>query len=192
MTVAGKVFAAVAHARLQQPVHHALGQRGHHARVAVEAAVANHGAFAVVQIQHRREAEVHAAGAQLAAQHITGRRGRIHGVHGTAAFAALFTLAVIHPHLAQGTHGGNVGETIGFEPLHAPAFVVHANQQVFLDRLDVRAQLHQLRAVFPVAGEQNNAAHQRVGQARAVGIGQRFASDVNDERGMQCGHGWAS
>ncbi|OMP13310.1 hypothetical protein COLO4_01901 [Corchorus olitorius] len=185
--VAGKVFAAVAHAGLQQAVHEAAGQRRHHARVAVEAAVADDAAGTVVKVQHRGEAEIHAAGAQFGAQHVAGRRGGVHGSQGAAAFALLAALAVVHPHLAEGAHGRQMRESVGTKTLHAPALVVHADQQVGFDALDIGAQLHQLLAAFPVAGEEDDAADQRMRQAPAVRVGERLAGDVDDQ-GCVLGH----
>jgi hypothetical protein len=92
------MLAAVGHAGLQQAVHQALGQQRHHARVAVEGAVADHARRA-----HGRDRapgvklKVHAAGAQLAAQHEAA------GV--AALVAAIAPLpagpACRHPQLAQ-------------------------------------------------------------------------------------------
>ena len=54
----GKVLAHRAHARLVQAQHQGMTQLGHRVRVAVEGAVADHCAVAVVQVEHRREAEI--------------------------------------------------------------------------------------------------------------------------------------
>jgi hypothetical protein len=107
-----------------------------------------------------------------AAQHVARRRGRVGGAQRAAAGHGLGALAVIHPHLAQRAHGRQVGEAIGAKTLHAAAFVVHADQQVIAHGLDAAGELQQLCAVFPVAGEQDHAAGQRVGQAAAVGGGE--------------------
>ena len=58
------------------------------ARIAVEGAVADHAAAAVVEVEHRREAEVDAAGAQLGAEHVAGRARRLERAHGAGAGAA--------------------------------------------------------------------------------------------------------
>ena len=60
-----KVFATIAHACSQQTLHQAFGQQAHMSWVAVEGAVTNDAAFAVVQIEHRRKAEIHTASAQF-------------------------------------------------------------------------------------------------------------------------------
>ncbi|MNV99694.1 hypothetical protein D3C71_1950910 [compost metagenome] len=75
-------------------------------------------------------------------------------------------------------------ETIGAKTLHAAAFVVHADQQIVAHGLDAAGELQQLCAVFPVAGEQDDTAGQRVGQAAAVIDAEGGASDVKDEGGL--------
>ena len=177
--VARKMFAAAAHAALQQAMGQALGQQADHARVTRKSAVANHAAGAVVQVQHRRKAEVHAAGPQLRAQHIAAGARRAHRIQRTGLAPCL---GCGQPHVAQGAHGRHVGKTIGFEALHAPAFVVHTNQQIWAQAFDAFAQGAELRAAFPVAAKQNQAAHQRVAQAFAVYRRQALACNINDQR----------
>ncbi len=177
VAVSREMLAAVGHARQQQSVHQALGEHGHHARIAVERPVADHAAFAEVEVEHRREAVVHAAGAQLGGQHETGGRGGIGGGQGVA-----------HPQFAEGAHRRQVREAIGAEALHAAAFVVHADQEVGPLGLDVGAQRGELLAVFPVAGEEDQTAHERVRQAAAIVGVQCGAGDVEHHGGM-FGHG---
>ena len=99
--VAGEVLAAVVHARLQQALHQAAREHRDDARIAVEGAVADHAAAAVVEVEHRREAEVDAAGAQLGGEHVAGRARRLERAHRAGAAAAA---AVVHPHLAEHAH----------------------------------------------------------------------------------------
>ena len=198
-TVAREMFAAVAHAGLQQAVHQAFGQQGDDARVAAQGAVTNHtglrragppqakrapsggshrlrwrgGIILVVQVQHWGEAEVHPAAAQFGRQHITAGGGGIGS-----------TQLVFDPQVAQRAHGRQVRETVGFAALHAPAFMVNADQQVAAQAFDGRAQRAELGPVLPVAGKQNNAADQRIFQALAVGFGQLGTGDVDDEGGV--------
>ena len=173
VAVCGKVLAAVGHAGAQQAVHQALGQQGHHPWVAVEGAVADDGALAMVQVQHRGEAQVHAAGAQLAAQHIAAGGGGVGGTH-----------RVLHPQLAQRAHRRQVGEAVGAKALHAAAFMVHRNQQVGADRLGLGGHGGELMAVVPVAAEQDQAAGQRMLQAAAVVGGEFGAGHVQDDGRM--------
>ena len=96
-------------------------------------------------------------------------------------------LGLSHPHLAQGAHGRQVGKTVGLEALHRTALMVHADQQVGADLFDVAAQGHELRAILPVAGKQNQPAHQRVLESLAVNPGQSQAGNIDDEGGVE-GH----
>jgi hypothetical protein len=84
--------------------------------------------------------------------------------------AAWWPHGVAHPQFAQRAHRRQVREAVGAKALHAAAFVVDANQQVGPDRLDLGVERGHLRAVLPVAGEMDHAAHQRIGQAPAVGV----------------------
>jgi hypothetical protein len=65
-----------------------------------------------------------------------------------------------------------MGETIGFEALHAAAFVVNADEQVFAHLFDINTQTAELRTVLPIARKQNDAANQRMLEALAVLLGQ--------------------
>ncbi|MDT4845486.1 hypothetical protein FQZ97_794760 [compost metagenome] len=179
----GKVFAAVAHATLLQAQHQGLGQQGHHARIARKGAVTNDRALAVIQIQHRREAQVHTAGAQLGTQHIARRSRRVAGPQ-CRSTVQLALAPGLPPQRAEGRHGRQLGETVGAKALHATAFVVHGDQQVVPHGLDLAAQPRQLGAVLPVAGEQDHAAHQGMCQASALSGGQAVAGDVDDQGGV--------
>ena len=77
-----------------------------------------------------------------------------------------------------------MGESVGAEALDAAAFVVDTDQQIGPHLLDLLAEFGELFAVFPVAGKQNHAPHQGVGQAALVGLGQAGAGHIDDERGV--------
>ena len=173
MPMSGKVLAAMRHAGLQQAVHQALGEQRDDAGIAVERAVADHAAGTEIEIEHRREAEVDAAGAQLGGQHEAAGGGGIGGAQ-----------RVAHPLLAEHAHRRQVGEPIGAKALHAAAFVVDADQHVRADRLDLGGEFGELVAVLPVAPEQNQPAGQRMPQAATVGGVQRQAVDVEHDRGV--------
>jgi len=179
------MLAAIGHATLQQAVHQAFCQQAHHTRVTTKGAVANDTALAIVQVQHRGEAQVHTAGPQLGSQHVTTGCGRIRGVQRARV---LFRAGRGHPHLSQRPHRRQVGKAIGLESLHAPAFVVDTNQQIGAHFLDVPAQGRELRAVLPIARKQNQAADQRVLEALAVNLGQARAGDIDDQGSVK-GHG---
>ena len=180
--VAREVLAAVGHAGLQQALHQAARQRRGHPRVAVEGAVADDAAAAVVQVEHRREAQVDAAGAQLGRQHPAGGAGHVAGGQRAVAFALG---RVVHPALAEGAHRRQVGEAVAAEALHPAALVVDADHDVGPDRLDLGHQPGQLRAVLPVAAEQDQAAGERMRQAAAVVVVQRQAGDIEHDRRMR-------
>jgi len=54
-----------------------LGQHRDHVRVASESPIADDAAAAVVQVEHRRKAQIDPAGPQLGRQHMAGGGGRI-------------------------------------------------------------------------------------------------------------------
>ena len=134
--MARKVFAAIGHTALQQAVHQAFRQQADHARVAAEGTVADHAAGAKIQVQHRGEAQINTASAQLGAQHVAAGGGRVTGAHGAAALPAL---AVLQPHLTQRPHRRQMGEAIRLKALHPAALVVDADQQVSAQLLDAAA-----------------------------------------------------
>jgi hypothetical protein len=105
-----------------------------------------------------------------AGQHEAGRGGRLGGAH-----------RVLHPQLAVVAHRRQVGEAVGAQALHPAALVVDADQQVLADGLDLGDQRGELGPVLPVAGEQDQPAGQRMGQAAAVVGAQRGAGDVEDD-----------
>ena len=177
--VAGKVLAAVVHSGLQQAVHDAARQHRDDARIAVEGAVADHAAAAVVEVEHRREAQVDAAGAQLGGEHVAGRPRRFERAHGAGAGTAV---AVVHPHLAEDAHRRQRREAVAAEALDAAALVVDADEQVGADRLHLGDQLGQLEAVAPVAREQDDPAGERMGETAAIVGVEGEAGDVEDDR----------
>ncbi len=75
-------------------------------------------------------------------------------------------------------------KAVGAKALHAPAFVIDADQQVGAHFFDLPAQLGELGAVLPVAAKQNHAAHQRMREALALGFVQPGAGDVDDQGGV--------
>ena len=153
---------------------HAAGQHGNHTRVRVEGTVADDGGTPPVQIQHRREGEVHPGGTQLLA-HATAHLG------GLAAGRQHIRV----PALAQGTHGGDGREALA-EALHTAALVVHGHQQRRrADGMDLVGQRAQLLGRLVVAGKEDDAAHQRVAQTLALGLGQAQAGHIDDD-GARC------
>ena len=92
-----EMLAAVGDPSTQQAVHQALGQQRDDTRIGMKSAVADHAAFAPVEVEHGRETEVDAARPQLRAEHVACCRRRIGRGHRTGALPAA---AVAHPHLA--------------------------------------------------------------------------------------------
>ena len=170
VAVGREVLAAVGHAGAHQAEHQALGEHRHHPRIAVEGAVADHLAALVVEVDHRRVAQIDAAGAKLGAEHIAGRQARVDGAH-----------RVLHPQLAELSHRREVGETVGAKALHPAALVVDGDQQIGPQRLHLGSHLGQLAPVLPVAGEEDQPAGERVLDAAAIVVVQAEAGDVEDD-----------
>jgi len=187
IAVARKVLAAVAHARLQQAVHERLSQHADHARIGAQGAVADHGAAAVVEVQHRGEAQIDAAGTQFGRQHVAASGG---GAAGGERGGAGWLRRLTQPHLPQRAHGRQVRKAVAAKALHAAAFVIDADQQVGAYFFDLPAQLGELGAALPVAAKQNHTAHQRVCEALALGFVEPGAGDVDDQGGVL--HGFCS
>ena len=115
--VAGEMLAHRRHAALLQAQHQTVRQIGNGLRLAVKSTVADHAAGAVIDIQHRREAEIHAVGAQFGGKHVAGLLRQRLGARG-----------VIIPDHAQLAHRRQAGEAFP-EALHPAAFVIHRDQQ---------------------------------------------------------------
>ena len=144
----------------------------------------------MVEVEHRGKTHVDPAGAQLGPQHIATGGGRIASGQGAAAGRASVGL---HPHLPECAHRWQVGHAIGLKALDPTALMVHQNEQITADRLDLAAQLGELRTVLPVAGKQNHAAGQRMAQAATVRGAELQAGQVDDEGAVGHevdGHGW--
>ena len=140
-------------------------------RIVVERAVADHRARAEIEVEHRREAEVHAVRAQFArdrpAQQVRfGRGKRDVGV----------------PPLAQRAHRRNRRESVA-EPLHAAALVIDADEQVRrAQRANLRRKRGELRGVGVVALEQDDATDQRMREAAAIVVRELQSLDADDDR----------
>ena len=70
----------------------------------------------------------------------------------------------------------------GTETLHPPALMVHRDEQAGTPQgVDFRTQRGELRAVTIVAGEQDDAPHQRMAQTLPVERRQCMAGDVDHQ-----------
>jgi hypothetical protein len=133
--------------------------------------VADHRARAVIEIEHRREAEVDAVRAQLHADGapVLERRGLRGG-------------GIRIPLLAERAHRRNRAEARA-KPLHAPALVVDRDQQRRIaQRVDVARERRERVRRRVVAREQDRAADERMAQSLAVRGAERRAFDPDDER----------
>jgi len=141
--------------------------------VAMECAVADDAAGAVIEIEHRRKREVHAMGAQLA------RDGRSDptGLGGGGGDVAV-------PRLAQRAHRRNRRKPFA-EALHASALVVHTDQEPrFAQRANRRRQRAELRRRREIAREQDDAAGRWMREARAIG-GREFQAFDAEHHGAE-------
>src|SRR5678815_5590394 len=107
----GKMLRHRGYATLRQPLHQARPQRADRGGVEMQRAIADHRAAAIVEVEHRREAEIEAVRAELGGDDVADRRGGL---------APLLPVAV--PELAQMAHRRDEGEAF-LEALHPPALV---------------------------------------------------------------------
>jgi len=144
---------------------------GDRSRFAVEGAVANHRAGAVVEVEHRGEAEIHAAGAQLRRKYPTGlvRQG-------------LGAVRMFVPDMPQLAHRRQAGEAVA-ESLHPTAFMVHGNQQMRVAQgMNLGGQPGKLRLRGVIPAEQDHPADQWVLQSFPVLVSQFGAENIEHYR----------
>ena len=154
---------------LRKTAHETCAERAHGGRIEVQRTVADHRAAAVIQVQHRREAEIDAMRAELRRDDVAdGGRGLARHV------------AVAVPELAERAHRRDGSEALA-EALHATTLVVDAYRQRRLAlALDIGGQLRQLLRVLVVAREENHGARRRMANALAVLVGEHRAEYVDD------------
>ena len=102
-------------------------------RIDVEGTIADHRTRTVIEIEHRREAEIDAVCAQLARNGRTDIESRCARRH-----------RILVPSSPQRSHRRQRREFIAAKALHAPAFVIDADEQFrpqCVDRAGQRAQL---------------------------------------------------
>ena len=130
------------HAALREAAHEAGAEPADRNRIKMQRAIADDAAAAVVEIEHRREAEVDAVRAELGRDDVADGRGRL-----------ARRLAVAVPELAELPHRRNRRETFA-KALHSPALVVDADRQRRLAQaLQVLAQGEQLLRILIVPGK---------------------------------------
>ena len=170
VAMAGKMLGDGRHAALRESLHQASAQRADGGGIEVQRAIADHRAAAIVEIEHRREAEVDAVGAELGRDDVADRAGGLFG-----------EITVAIPQSSERAHRRNGGEALA-KALHAPALVIDAHRQRRLAQpLDVRGERGELFRVFVVASEENHRPRCRVANALPVLVGQHRAEDVNHQ-----------
>ena len=157
--VAGKVLADGGAARGCEATHERGREIGDHDRIGMERAIADHRARRIVEVEHRREAEVDAVRAQLAGDRRAMRE------RGVARRRRLELEA-----LAERAHGRDRGELAGAKALDAAAFVVDRDEEHRPQRADFRRERAQLRRRFEVAREQDDATDAWIGEACAIAV----------------------
>src|SRR3982074_1478056 len=105
------------HAGIGKTLDGARAERADRGRIEMQRAIADHAARAVIEIEHRREAEIDAVRRELGPDHV-GRRAR--------RVPPLLTVAVPEP--PELAHRWNRAEALA-KALHAAAFVVDADRQ---------------------------------------------------------------
>ncbi len=169
--MAGKVLEYGRHAAQVHAAHVGLGQLAGHARIGVERPRTN-GRTAAVQIDHRREAEIHTAGTQLAGHHPGMLLGQPHRIFRVAAMDR-----------ADPGQRRQPGKAVD-ETLHRAAFLVDRDQQVLAaDLADRLGQRDQLVAAAVVAAEQDHAGHARRAQPRMLVLGHARAGQADHQHG---------
>ena len=175
-SMAGKMLAAGGHAGIFHAQHHGLAQLKHGVGIGMERAVADDRRGAVIEVEHRPKTEVDPVRAQLTRQYKPGFTCKL-----TCA------LRVRIPDFAKRSHRRNAGEAFA-KPLHASAFVIDSDQQRRRFKcVDLGSQRGQLRRIAVIAGEQNHAAHQGMGQALAVLIREFGACNIEHQRAQRHG-----
>src|SRR5687768_3518126 len=148
MSVPREMFSYRGHARESQPGRQTVREFRDRCRGAVEGAVPDDATLAIVDVQHRRKAEVHAGGAQFRSQYVTCLLRQVPGL------GRMFI-----PDIAQFAHGREPGETIT-KALYSAALVIHRDEQRGgSQRMYLRSQLVELRERGVIAREQNHTAH---------------------------------
>ena len=154
--VAGKMLERGRHACRVHALHVSGAQIRHDARCQMEGALAD-GAIAALQVHHRRETQIQPDGADFRRHQPGMRARRLQRTRGIGIKARTQARQ-----LRQGT------EPFA-EPLHRPAFLIHAqNQRPRRGRTQLRAKFGNLFARGEVAGEKNDAAHARMRQPIAL------------------------
>src|SRR5688572_28486214 len=121
--MAGEMLAHGAHAGVGEALDDRAGERADGVGVEMQRTVADHAASAVVEVEHRREAEVDAVRAELGADDV-----------GRGARRLFRQLPIAIPQTAELAHRRDAAEAVA-EALHPAAFMVDADGQRGLPEL---------------------------------------------------------
>ncbi|MNM90509.1 hypothetical protein D3C81_1027740 [compost metagenome] len=165
--MSGEMLAGRRHARRMHATGERAGQLRSALRVALEGTAADHRAALVIEVEHRREAQV-----QSDRQHF-----------GRHQPAALLGQALGIGIVSNGAHRRQAHEALA-QSLHPTPFLVDCQQQVRALGANGRAEFTHLTRVLDVAGEDDQAAHLGLAQDLAVLGGQPGAADVEHQRAL--------
>ncbi len=158
VAVPGKVLADRRHPLRAKSGDEGRGEMRRGVGIAMERAIADHAACAMVEVEHRREREIDA---------MVGKLARDRGADPVRFPRRPGDIAI--PSLAQRAHRRDRGEALA-KALHAPAFMVDADQELRVAHAPDRCrQRRELRRRRVVPREQDHAAGRRMRQAGAVG-----------------------
>ena len=134
---------------------------------------------AVVEVEHRREAEVDAAGAQLGGEHVAGGGGRLEARASRRAAAP--RPSSIHSSPRTRIAGSAVKPSLRKRCTRPPSWSTQTSRSG-RSALISAIELGELPPVAPVAREQDHAAGERMREAAPVVGVEREAGDVEHHR----------
>ena len=133
--------------------------------------IADRAAHTVVEIQHRREAQIDTMREQLRGEDVAGRTCRIERCE-----------MIVIPHLPQRAHCRQAGEAIGAKPLHTSTFMIDRNHKRGVPQtMDFGRECSELFRSGEVACEQDDPADQRIAQALALVVVEFRAGNVEHD-----------
>ena len=152
--VSGIVFADGDHADVTQATAQGIGECYHDGRVGMQGAVADDFRDGVMQIQHRREAEINTELAQFISDDDTHRFRQLAGEQRAAVKTA-----------AKRAHRGQGGEAFT-ETLHPPAFLINTDDGIWVLRADGGTEALELRRAAVIAAKKDDARTKRATKLR--------------------------
>ena len=164
MAMPREMLADRVHAALPETLDQRARQIRNGLGVGMQRAVADHAAVAVIDIEHRRKAQIDAMRPQFRGQHKADFMRQMPRM-----------LRIGIPRTAEFAHGGNRGEAIA-ETLHAAAFMIDGDdERRAAQRMNFGGQAVQLFRPGIIARKQDDTACQRMLQPPAV-VGNEFGA----------------